>query len=297
MPKLIGKATTVVDFEGLKIDELAGNVATSEDTISIARVTVDRPTSEPWLTLHYDEWICILKGTMELHYYESSDKEQANKKVLTATAGQTIMIASGERFRPIFPLGDCEYIPVCLPAFKPERCIREEETSEVSDGLEKLHAGSATAAKDNATESKEGEATEIIYHMCEKALWEKALAAKKAYYPPTFEQDGYFTHATGVPSRLLLAANHFYTSSQGDWICVELSHSALQNIGIVTKFEEAKAVGDTDALTESSDSSDDDTWIYPHIFGGIPAHIDGIVTNIFPMKRDEKGSFLSIEGL
>ena len=297
MPKLIGKSTTVVEFEGLKIDELAGNVATSEDTISIARVTVDRPSSEPWLTLHYDEWICILKGTMELHYYESSDTKQANKLVLTATAGQTIMINSGERFRPVFPLGDCEYIPVCLPAFKPERCIREEETSEVSDGLEKLHAENTTSTK-KAAASKEGEKTEIIYHMCEKILWERALTDKKAYYPPTFEQDGNFTHATGVPSRLLLAANHFYTSSQGDWICVELSHSALQNVGIITKFEEAKAVGDTDALTDSSGSGgEEDTWIYPHIFGGIPAHIDGIVTNIFPMKRDASGNFLSIEGL
>ena len=206
------------------------------------------------------------------------------------------MVASGERFRPIFPLGDCEYIPVCLPAFKPERCIREEESSEVGEGLEKLHAVSATKERP-ATKPKEGETTEIIYHMCEKVLWEKALADKKAYYPPTFEQDGNFTHATGVPSRLLLAANHFYTSSQGDWICVELSHSALKNIGIVTKFEEAKAVGDTEALTDNSGSDGETTWIYPHIFGGIPAHIDGIVTNIFPMKRDENGTFLSIEGL
>ena len=40
MPKIIGKSTTVVDHEGLTIDELAGNVATSNDRISIAHVKV-----------------------------------------------------------------------------------------------------------------------------------------------------------------------------------------------------------------------------------------------------------------
>ena len=289
MPKLIGKSTTVVEFEGLKIDELAGNVATSDDTISIARVTIDRPTSEPWLTLHYDEWICVLKGTMEFHYFEKDDTEQTNKQVLTATEGQTVLIASGERFRPVFPVGDCEYIPVCLPAFKPERCIREAETanSVVSDGLEKLHSGNTTTKASSSPEP-----SEKIYHMCEKALWEKAMAAQKAYYPPTFEQDGYFTHATAEPPRLIMAANHFYTDSKGDWICLELSYSALKDkVGIITKFEEAKPVGQTGTPTGS------ENWIYPHIFGGIPGHIDGVVTNIFPMIRDEKGSFLSIEGL
>jgi len=276
----------VVEFEGLKIDELAGNVATKDDTISIARVTVDRPTSEPWLTLHYDEWICVLKGTMEFHYFEANDTAQSDQKVLTATEGETVLIAKGERFRPVFPKGDCEYVPVCLPAFKPERCIREEgtEASLVSKNLEKLHSG--IASKENA------EISEIIYHMCEKSLWDASVAAKKAYYPPTFEQDGYFIHATAVPSRLLLAANMFYKESKGDWICLELSYSVLKDkCGIITKFEEAKPVGNT------APDADMGNWIYPHIFGGIPTHIEGVVTNIFPMKRDEKGAFLSIEGL
>ena len=44
----------------------AGNVATQADRVSIAVVTVAAPTSEPWLTLHYDEWICILEGRMVL---------------------------------------------------------------------------------------------------------------------------------------------------------------------------------------------------------------------------------------
>ena len=35
-------------------------------------------------------------------------------------------------------------------------------------------------------------------------------AENHAYYPKTFEADGLYTHATGVPSRLIETANHFY---------------------------------------------------------------------------------------
>lgn len=281
MPKLVGQAATVVEFEGLKIDELAGNVATKDDTLSIARVTVDSPSSEPWLTLHYDEWISVLKGKIDFHH--------GNDQVLTAVQGQTVFIGKGQRFRPLFPEGNVEYIAVCSPAFKPERCIREEgtELSTVSKGLQELHS-----KNNNGDNNKAVPESEIIYHMCQKSLWNEAVAAQQAYYPPTFEQDGYFTHATAVPVRLIETANHFYTGVKGDWICLELSCSALKNkAGIRTKFEEAKPVGNTN-ISESFDS-----WICPHIFGGLPGHIDGIVTNTFPMKRDEKGNFLCIEGL
>ena len=60
--KVVGAANTVVDTGLLKIDELAGNVASSDDRISIAKVVVSAPTEEPWLTLSYDEWICVTKG-------------------------------------------------------------------------------------------------------------------------------------------------------------------------------------------------------------------------------------------
>jgi hypothetical protein len=56
--KVVGKSLVVVDTGKMKITELAGNAATSDDRISIASVTVSEPTSEPFLTLHYDEW-CV----------------------------------------------------------------------------------------------------------------------------------------------------------------------------------------------------------------------------------------------
>ncbi len=56
MCTIVGGAVKVVDADGFVIEELAGNVASSDDTISIAYVKAAAGTCEPWLTLHYDEW-------------------------------------------------------------------------------------------------------------------------------------------------------------------------------------------------------------------------------------------------
>ena len=75
----------VVEHDGLTIDELVGNVATNEDTMSAAKVVVTTPSSEPWLTLHYDEWICVLKGRCDMRFIGDDGEEE----VLTVTAGDT----------------------------------------------------------------------------------------------------------------------------------------------------------------------------------------------------------------
>lgn len=149
----------------------------------------------------------------------------------------------------------------------------------------------------------------IVYHMCLKARWEEALSSRKAYYPPTFQQDGNFTHATSVPLNVLVAANHFYKASSPPdepWICVALSVPSLHDIGIVTVYEEAKAVGTTEALSRQHHSNSNNntpedvktvTDEYPHVYGGIPAHIPSIVKHVYPMKRDHEGHFISIPGL
>ena len=281
MPKIVGSSTCVVDHNGIHIDELAGNVASREDTLSVARVTVTESCSEPWLTLDYDEWICCLKGKMDLRYGDG--------QVLEVKAGETCFVAKGERFQPVFPEAGTEYIPVCIPAFKPERCHREEEAdSAVSARLRQLHTGSANG------ESQSCEITDTsdnLYHMCQKSLWDAALASGKAYFPPTFATDGNFTHATAVPARLLETANHFYTGVPGDWICLEMSKRSLENVGIVTVFEEPKPVGETNVGEAWSE------WRCPHIFGGIPSSLPGVVKRTYPMKRDDKGNFLFIEEL
>jgi len=290
MPKIIGSSTCVVDHNGIRIDELAGNVASRDDTLSVARVTVTEPCSEPWLTLDYDEWICCVKGKMELHHGHDGE-------VLEVKAGETCFVAKGERFQPVFPEPGTEYIPVCIPAFKPERCHREEEAdSAVSMRLRELHTtpvGSATTTGDSSSSATNADMSsdKLLYHMCQKSLWDAALASGKAYFPPTFNADGNFTHATAVPARLIETANHFYTAVPGDWICVELNQKALEHVGIFTLFEEPRPVGETAVGQTWSE------WRCPHIFGGIPASLPGVVLRTYPMKRDDQGKFLCIEGL
>jgi uncharacterized protein (DUF952 family)/mannose-6-phosphate isomerase-like protein (cupin superfamily) len=287
MPKIIGKRVTVVQDGGLCIDEHAGNVATRNDTVSIARVVVSEPAAEPWLTLEYDEWICVIKGKIELHHGDS--------QILVVNAGETCFVSKGERFRPVFPEGATEYIPVCIPAFKPERCHREENcVSDTSKKLRELHFNNGGGAACSSTTSVADNTyvnVDRLFHMCQKANWEDASAKGEAYFPPTFEADGGFTHATAVAERLIDTANHFYTSTQGEWVCLELSREALRKVGIVTRFEEAKPVG------ERAVGSSWSAWICPHIFGGIPTRIPGVVTNTYPMMRDEEGNFLSLEGV
>lgn len=271
--KVIGRAVTVVDTGLMKINELAGNVATSSDTLSIAQVTVTEPTEEPWLTLDYDEWICVLTGRIIMAVGDG---------VVEVGAGETCYVERGTRFQPRFPEGGTTYVPVCVPAFKPERCVREEgggAPSAVSAKLEALHGAAAATA--NAP------AAEVLYHMCEKALWEAAKARGGAYFPPTFDADG-FTHATAVPVRLVSTANHFYQDSVGAWVCLTFKRSVLRDrCGIIVRDEEAMPVGDKPVGGAWG------AWICPHVLGGIP--VDAVDAE-FPMVRDGP-KFLSIEGL
>lgn len=278
-PCIVGGAVRVVDTGNLAIDEYAGNVATQEDRISVAHVKIAAAASEPWLTLHYDEWICVLKGRMVLLHDDGRGS-------LEARAGQTVFIAKGTRFRPTFPDGDTEYVPVCLPAFRPDRCIREEEAGgAVSAKLAELHTPSRKRAKTD--EEQDEAAPEILYHMCQRDLWEAAKRDGAAYFPPTFEADGGFTHATAVPSRLLDTANHFYQDVPGEWLCLRLRRSALRRLGIATRDERALPVGEK-AVSEAWDG-----WVCPHIVGGLPPQA---VDLELPMLR-EGGRFTGISGL
>lgn len=315
MPKIVGRATRVVDVDGLSIDEYAGNVGSHDDTMSLAVVKVSKPCSEPWLTLDYDEWIAVLKGRVDLHYFVDggSGGSEAAEGVVTAFAGDTVFVARGERFRPVFPEGGTEYVPVCIPAFKPEPCLREEEggvnTSNVAAKLKDMHHRGGGGPNDDAATTTTTTMTsqdachgppnddggDTLYHMCERSAWDDAVASGKAYFPPTFAADGDFTHATAVPERLLDTANHFYTSSKEDWICLRLSASVLRDTcGIVTKFEGPRPVGAKDVSEDWKESQ----WACPHIFGGIPVAVNGVVTGTFPMERDTtNGRFLAIVGL
>lgn len=263
MAAVIGGAVRVVDENGLAIDELAGNVATHSDTISIAFVRAAAGSSEPYLTLAYDEWICVRSGRVVV--------EQDGRADVIATAGQTLFVPRGSRFKPSFP-EDTEYVPVCLPAFTPERCAREDA------GVAKLSALHAAA--------QETAKPEVLYHMTTVKAWAEAKAAG-IYYPETYEKDGFYTHATGVPSRLISTANHFYQDVDGDWVCLQFTRTALWKRGIHVRDEAAMPVGDKQVGSEWG------AWVCPHVIGGIPTDV---VDAEIPMQR--KGvEFVGIDGL
>jgi mannose-6-phosphate isomerase-like protein (cupin superfamily) len=289
--RIVGGAEIVVDHEGLTINECIGNVATKTDDVSVCVVSIANPTAEPWLTIQYDEYMHVLEGVVELHFEKN---DGGNSGVVRVAKGQTLFIEKGSRFQPRFPEGNTRYIPVCLPAFKPERCHREEgsEVSDVAAKLEDLHSDSKQPTPEEINEKYNHIAK--IYHMCLKSKWEQCLSAstkaEAVYYPPTFHQDGRMIHATAQPERLLKVANHFYKKTDGEWICIELNRIGLEELGVVTVFEGALPVGNKEAIDECD-------WVFPHIYGGIPTHVDGIVVNTFGIKRSEDGEFLLIEGL
>mmetsp|Transcript_32503 Transcript_32503/g.103642 ORF Transcript_32503/g.103642 Transcript_32503/m.103642 type:complete len:140 (+) Transcript_32503:29-448(+) len=119
-----------------------------------------------------------------------------------------------------------------------------------------------------------------VYHVAKVRALEKA----EVYYPETYAEDG-FTHATAEPSKLLEVLNHFYKSEAGDYVCLGVSVAKLEERGIPTVFEGAKAVGATAAF--DGDAND----LFPHIFGGIPRDT---VTATYDVRRHPDGSFLEI---
>ena len=58
----------------------------------------------------------------------------------------------------------------------------------------------------------------------------------------------------------------------------------------MTKDEYGLPVGDI----EVSDKIKESMWVCPHIYGGLPTTVDGILVNIYDMVRDGEGNFLSI---
>ena len=119
----------------------------------------------------------------------------------------------------MFADGATEYIPVCLPAFRPDRCIREDDSERaknVSAKLKELHSNATQERANSALAICADADPDILYHMCLKADWEAAKEKGEAYYPPTFEQDGNYTHATDLsyPKAWLQnrkLSSHFWT--------------------------------------------------------------------------------------
>lgn len=128
-----------------------------------------------------------------------------------------------------------------------------------------------------------------LYHLVQAERWRAAKAASDTYYPPTFDEDGGFTHATANAEKLLTVANHFYTDVPGEWLCLQMTQADLEAAGARVVWEGTAPVGDKPA---NFDGNDDE--LFPHIYAGLTPTM---VLAELPVQRTEAGEFLSIEGL
>lgn len=128
-----------------------------------------------------------------------------------------------------------------------------------------------------------------LFHCARKSLWEAAKSAGQTYYPPTYEQDGSFTHATADASKLVEVLNHFYRSDPEEWVALRMTNASLATAGVSVTFEETAPVGDTPAI----DMGDQ---LFPHIQGGIPT-APGVVLQELPVKRAADGTYIDIPGM
>ena len=87
---------------------------------------------------------------------------------------------------------------------------------------------------------------EVIFHMAKRELYESVATSGEAYSHPIFEADGMFTNSTDVLICLITTSNTFYDGTKGEFICLQLIRFALHKLGIVTKSEELKHVGQTE---------------------------------------------------
>lgn len=262
MPRLVAAPTTVVKTTDVEINEFFGGASCNPCPfdISAAHVKAKGGWAEEWQTPAFDEYTILLKGRVTI--------EHSHGPPVSVQAGQAIFMPKGERVRWVFT-EPAEYIPICLPAFSPDNCFREEGPT------------AAPPAHDKHVD---------IYHLVQTRLWEACKAQGTTYYPPTYEQDG-FTHATADPAKLLAVANYFYQDVEADWLCLKMTRATLEQAGITLKFEDPSPVGSKKALTASESGGER----FPHLYSGIPPA--GVVVQEYVVRRSTAGEFLSIDGL
>lgn len=127
-------------------------------------------------------------------------------------------------------------------------------------------------------------------------------------------QDG-FTHLTEDPKLLISVANHFYTDSKDDWLCLVLDNSKLANevsglgctcdaahlhfpfwllyrdmVILQVKYEPAAPVGEKPRHVHPGKEES----VFPHLFGGINKEA---IMEERGVQRSRDGSFISVEGM
>jgi mannose-6-phosphate isomerase-like protein (cupin superfamily) len=119
MPRFIDRPT-IIEAAGNKpkqIEEFAGRVNSSHETVSIARMRSPTGWEEPGQRPEFEEISLVLDGMLRVEYEGG---------VFEARAGQAVVVKPKEWVRYSTPEdGGAEYIAVCLPAFSPEAVHRD----------------------------------------------------------------------------------------------------------------------------------------------------------------------------
>ncbi len=119
MPTLIANASRI-RAAGNKpkiIDEFIGRVNTGHTQISVARMRSPGGWLEPGQRPEFDEYTCVLAGTLRVETKEGA---------LEVQAGQAVIVQAGEWVRYSTPGAEgADYIAICLPAFSPGTVHRD----------------------------------------------------------------------------------------------------------------------------------------------------------------------------
>jgi mannose-6-phosphate isomerase-like protein (cupin superfamily) len=120
MPKLIN-SPTIIEAAGNKpkiIQEFFGRVNSSNEKISIAKMTSPAGWEEPGQKPDFDEYTLVLKGMLRV---------ETKENIFDVKAGQAIITYAGEWIKYSTPNPEgAEYVAVCLPAFSPDSVHRDQ---------------------------------------------------------------------------------------------------------------------------------------------------------------------------
>ena len=105
--------------DGKIIKEHFGNATDGNSEISIAHMVAPPGWSEPFQTPTFDEYTFIIKGKKQFII---------EGETIILEAGQSIKITKKTRVQYSNPFDvECEYLAICLPAFRMDLVHREEE--------------------------------------------------------------------------------------------------------------------------------------------------------------------------
>jgi len=119
MPRLIEKPVVVAAAGNRpkRIEEFIGRVSTSQERVSVAKMTSPAGWEEPGQRPEFEEMTLVLRGLVRVEH---------DSGVTDVRAGQAIVTQPGEWVRYSTPEAEgAEYVAICLPAFSPLNVHRD----------------------------------------------------------------------------------------------------------------------------------------------------------------------------